>query len=79
MSEGTFNIAEAAKAQKEYCKASGLPHFASSNGACWNCNKNIYQEHPSRNNPSITSGISVEKAKSQLVTGCPHCNRSYCD
>lgn len=25
------------------------------------------------------SGISVEKAGSELVTGCPHCSRSYCD
>ncbi|MBA1335892.1 MAG: hypothetical protein HPY66_1710 [Firmicutes bacterium] len=25
------------------------------------------------------SGITVEKAGKELVTGCPHCNRSYCD
>jgi len=25
------------------------------------------------------TGISLEKAGTQLVTGCPHCNRSYCD
>ncbi|WP_094603438.1 hypothetical protein SPSIL_014880 [Sporomusa silvacetica DSM 10669] len=25
------------------------------------------------------TGISLEKAGSELVTGCPHCNRSYCD
>lgn len=25
------------------------------------------------------TGITVEKAGSELVTGCPHCNRSYCD
>jgi hypothetical protein len=24
-------------------------------------------------------GISLEKASTQLITGCPHCNRSYCD
>ena len=25
------------------------------------------------------TGITVEKAATSLVTGCPHCNRSYCD
>jgi len=25
------------------------------------------------------TGITVEKAGKELVTGCPHCNRSYCD
>lgn len=32
------------------------------------------------NNISVTvTGISVDKASTELVTGCPHCNRSYCD
>lgn len=26
-----------------------------------------------------TTGITVEKAATSLITGCPHCNRSYCD
>jgi hypothetical protein len=25
------------------------------------------------------TGITVEKAGKELVTGCPHCNKSYCD
>ena len=25
------------------------------------------------------TGISVEKAGSELIIGCPHCYRSYCD
>ena len=25
------------------------------------------------------TGISNENAGTRLVTGCPHCNRSYCD
>jgi len=24
-------------------------------------------------------GISLERASTELITGCPHCNRSYCD
>lgn len=33
------------------------------------------------NSPELeyTTGISVEKAATSLVTGCPHCYRSYCD
>ena len=26
-----------------------------------------------------TTGISVERAGRELITGCPHCNRTYCD
>ena len=26
-----------------------------------------------------TTGVTVEKAANELITGCPHCNRSYCD
>lgn len=25
------------------------------------------------------TGITVEKAGKTLITGCPHCNKSYCD
>jgi hypothetical protein len=25
------------------------------------------------------TGITVGKATTELATGCPHCNRSYCD
>ena len=25
------------------------------------------------------TGVTVEQAGAQLITGCPHCNRSYCD
>lgn len=25
------------------------------------------------------SGVSVEKASQELITGCSHCHRSYCD
>ncbi|MEG0471300.1 MAG: hypothetical protein RR588_03100 [Solibacillus sp.] len=79
MSEKSFNVLESTKAQAEYCTENKAPHFAPKSGVCWNCNKNIYQEHPNKYNPNIMSGISVEEAKKQLVTGCPHCNRSYCD
>ena len=33
------------------------------------------------NSPEVEfiTGIPVEKAATKLITGCPHCNRSYCD
>lgn len=79
----TFDRYEAAKAQAEYCKETGMPHFAPKTGTCWKCNKNIYEQVERKSfysdNPTYKTGISVEKAGSSLVTGCPHCSRSYCD
>lgn len=54
-------------AQTKYCNEHKAPHFAPSDGVCWNCRKQIY------------SSISLEKADTELVTGCPYCFRSYCD
>lgn len=82
----TYNIVEAIKAQKQYCQDKQAPHFALNNGICWSCSKNIYapieHEGKSWNGEEVqkwTTGISVGKAEKELVTGCPHCNRSYCD
>ncbi|MBY9081046.1 hypothetical protein KIH86_23110 [Paenibacillus sp. HN-1] len=76
-----FNVNESIKAQAKLCKEKGYPHFAPSSGVCWSCNKNIYspQEKTGWNDQKYTSGITVEKAASELITGCPHCNRTYCD
>ena len=65
----TEEIIEARKAQAELCKERGLPHFAPDNGVCWRCNKNIYQNY------ETSMGVTGK----EFVTGCPHCNRSYCD
>lgn len=67
METKTFNIVLATKAQENYTEHS--PLFAPSDGVCWKCNKQIYSE----------GGISVEKASSELVTGCPFCHRSFVD
>jgi hypothetical protein len=82
-----FDVQKAIEAQEDYCKENKLPHFAPSNGVCWKCHKNIYSpiEHERKNWQtgevvgSYTTGIDVEKAGRELVTGCPHCSRSYCD
>ena len=60
-------IKQKIEAQEKYCKEHKAPHFAPHSGICWSCNKQIYEK------------ISLEKAATELITGCPHCNRSYCD
>jgi hypothetical protein len=73
-----YNISEAIEAQERYCKKNGLPYFAPGNGICYRCNKNIYKKIK-RDETSIERGISVEAAGTKLITGCPHCNWSFCE
>lgn len=61
------------KAQKDYCKYNSLPNFAPSDGICFSCNFNIYQDQPQ------SKGINIMKAKSEHITGCPHCLRTFLD
>lgn len=81
-------ILECINAQRKYCKATGLPHFAPDNGICWSCHRNIYQlyGHKGRDWELIDgevydyiTGYTNEEAGTKLITGCPHCNRTYCD
>ncbi|OWF74684.1 hypothetical protein B4902_00735 [Yersinia frederiksenii] len=76
MSQKAYSSNAAQKAQAEYCQNNGVPHFAPHDGICFRCKKDIYQQH-SLNGRS--TGITVERAGSELVTYCPHCNRSYDD
>jgi hypothetical protein len=66
MTETTPTAEEKHQAQLAYCRAKGFPHFAPTN-RCWNCGRNIYDR------------ITLDRAKSDLITGCPYCCRSYCD
>lgn len=59
--------------QELYAKANLLPSFQPNKGECYNCNKNVYQDYETR------QGYSLARAASSLTTGCPHCNRSFCD
>ena len=79
--EQVYDRDKASKAQREYCESNKCPRFAPSDGWCWRCHRNIYDklEHPTLNGKSYYTGITVESAGNHLVTGCPHCNRSYCD
>ena len=81
----TYNARQATTAQSEYCKRTGAPHFAPGNGICWQCRRNIYEKvvwkmtNLAGKEIEVETGITVEKAGKSLVTGCPHCHRSYCD
>lgn len=78
MKKETFDIKKACEAQAKLCREEEYPHFAPFSGTCWDCNRNIYTKiYNERWNTN--SGISVEKASTSLITGCPHCHRSYCD
>ncbi len=77
---------EKTKAELENCKESqrkiikerSWPFFAPSDGICFKCHKNIYQnyEYSDLNgNDSISYGYDGKEP----ITGCPHCNRSFCD
>lgn len=73
-----FNVSDSMGAQERYCKDKEYPHFAPNNGICWKCNQQIYAEGKNRMG-NLSEGISVEEAGSELITGCPHCNWSYCE
>ena len=66
----TYDVLKASLAQEEYCREKKMPYFAPSNGICWSCKKNIYED---------LIGISVEEASVELITGCPHCYKSFLD
>lgn len=65
-------INECIKRQKDLCDNNPNYkgwHFAPHDGECWHCHKNIYQDYGDRK--GYTGGA--------YVTGCPHCQHSYCD
>lgn len=86
-----FDINESIEAQAKLCEDKDYPHFAPSSGRCWCCNQNIYEQigwkydkfgdkvRTDSEKADFKTGISTEKAGKELITGCPHCNRSYCD
>ena len=54
------------KAQEEYCEKHKVPMFAPKD-KCYSCNRNIWDK------------ITLEQATNELITGCPYCNKSFCD
>ncbi len=70
-----FNPSQAIKAQSQYCETHECPEFAPYDGLCPMCGRNIYL--PTNGDYGDVRGITVEKAGSTLVTGCPHCHYSF--
>lgn len=77
MAEDYYNPKEAAENQTNYCHEKSLPCFAPSDGMCWACGYNIYSKHIDRY--GTETGIKAGQAGGFLITGCPHCHKSYCD
>ena len=73
--DGFFNERKAAMAQRDYCRDG--PMFAPSDGICYRCGKSIYM--PIKGRDGMVSGYTVEQAGSRRITGCPHCNYSFCE
>lgn len=67
-----YNLLKAALAQKKLCNQTGIL-FAPQDGCCFFCGKNIYVES------NTSEGYSVEYASKHVITGCPHCHKSFCD
>ena len=76
-----YNVEKSIERQRAYCERHEYPHFAPGNGVCWKCHEQIYQpkERPGWNGRKYTTGIGTKSAGEVLVTGCPHCNVSYCE
>lgn len=71
------DVRKAIAAQKKYCEENKAPHFAPEDGFCYSCGKQIYVDY--NENGFTSHGESIEYASNELITGCPHCHRSYCD
>lgn len=76
-----YNVSRSIDLQKSLCEERSLPLFAPRDGICYRCYEQIYAEkkHIGWKGREYTTGISTEKASKELVTGCPHCNYSFCD
>ena len=73
--ENKYDPAKAAAAQEAYCEREGAPFFAPKD-RCYFCHNNIYLPLKTFDG-RIIEGVSVQKAGSTLITGCPFCHHSY--
>jgi len=66
------NVRKAIADQKKYCQDNHDPLFAPEDGFCWSCGHQIYA--------TVHGSYGyADRAANELITGCPHCHRSYCD
>ena len=69
-------VRSAIKAQEQYCKDNHDPLFAPQDGFCHSCGQQIYADI--QTNWGTDWGYA-DRASNELITGCPHCHRSYID
>lgn len=69
-------VRSAIEAQKQYCEDNHEPLFAPQDGFCHSCGQQIYADIPT--NWGNDWGYA-DRADKELITGCPHCHRSYID
>lgn len=72
-----FNAKAAEAAQVAYCEEHEIPIFAPAGGICEHCGRNIYL--PTNGPKGMVYGYTEEYAENHLITGCPHCNHSFCE
>ena len=72
-----YDIQKSCEAQEQYCYEHDVPHFAPVSGLCFHCGRNIYELHQWADGHQ--SGITFEGAQTGHITGCPHCNFSFCE
>lgn len=77
--EPAYDVRTSIICQKKYCEQRNLPMFAPSDGICYNCRRNIYLPHSNSGKPNTYTGIPAFRAGCFLITGCPHCNYSFCE
>lgn len=79
--EGDYDIQKATEAQKEFAISKYAPFFPPLSGLCWSCSENIYLPKEVYRKGKVVgySGITVKRAGEKLITGCPHCNKSFVD
>lgn len=71
------------QAQNDYCVKNKIPMFAPSD--CFSCLRSVFgiktggKDLFGKIYETISDPISLEKASTSLITGCPHCNRSFVD
>lgn len=79
--QSDYDMQKATEAQKEYAISKRAPFFPPLSGLCWNCLENIYlpKEVCGKGKVVGYSGITIKRAGEKLITGCPHCNKSFVD
>lgn len=79
MGEPAYDVRSSIICQRNYCEKHNLPQFAPSDGVCYHCHNNIYRPRMVKGDPNKSTGIPTFRAGCFLITGCPHCNYSFCE